>query len=69
MRIRILRGCGASGRSLVAGRVYAVPADVSRADADLLIRLGKAEKAAAPDPEPEPEPAPKPSRRGAKDAG
>jgi hypothetical protein len=41
--IRVLRGCGASGRSLVAGTVYAVPGDVSEADALLLVQLGKAE--------------------------
>ena len=43
--IRILRGCGASGVSLEAGNVYAVPAEVSDADADILCRLGKAEEA------------------------
>lgn len=41
--IRILRGCGASGQSLEAGRVYAVPSEVSASDAALLVRIGKAE--------------------------
>ena len=43
--IKVLRGCGASGKSLTAGTVYSVPAQVSQKDADLLIRLGKAEPA------------------------
>lgn len=41
--IKILRGCGASGKSLSAGTVYAVPAQVSEADAMLLVMLKKAE--------------------------
>lgn len=41
--IKVLRGCGASGVSLTAGTVYAVPAQVSEADAMILIRLKKAE--------------------------
>lgn len=40
--IKVLRGCGASGQSLAAGTVYAVPAQVSESDALLLVRLGKA---------------------------
>lgn len=43
--IRILRGCGASGQSLGAGIVYAVPAEVSEKDAAILVRMGKAEPA------------------------
>jgi len=44
--VKILRGCGATGgQSLLAGRTYAVPSEVSEKDADLLIRLGKAEVA------------------------
>ena len=43
--IRILRGCGASGQSLSAGRTYTVPGEVSRRDAELLVRLGKAQAA------------------------
>lgn len=50
--IKVTRGCGASGKSLVAGTVYAVPGDVSRADADLLIRLGKAQAAVMEPPAP-----------------
>ena len=46
--IRILRGCGASGgASLQSGRVYSVPEEVTRADAELLVRLGKAERTEA----------------------
>ena len=44
--IRILRGCGASGVSLAAGTVYTVPSEVSDRDADILVRLGKAEAVA-----------------------
>lgn len=43
--IKVLRGCGASGASLTAGTVYAVPGDVSAADAAILVRMGKAEVA------------------------
>lgn len=43
--IKTLRGCGASGVSLAAGTVYAVPGEVSAADAAILVRLGKAEPA------------------------
>lgn len=46
--IKVTRGCGASGRSLQAGTVYTVPAQVSEADASLLVRLGKAELYEAP---------------------
>lgn len=52
--IKVLRGCGASGQSLQAGVIYAVPDAVSEKDAALLIRLGKAEAAeteAAPAPQ------------------
>ncbi|MEW5708774.1 MAG: hypothetical protein AB1830_07705 [Pseudomonadota bacterium] len=45
--IRILRGCGASGRSLAAGTVYRVPEEVGAEDAAALVRLGKAEACAA----------------------
>lgn len=41
--IKIIRGCGASGQSLQAGRVYAVPGEVSERDAHLLVQIGKAE--------------------------
>lgn len=41
-QIKVTRGCGASGKSLVAGKVYTVPEQVSEADARLLIVLGKA---------------------------
>lgn len=40
--IQVLRGCGASGVMLEAGRTYAVPGEVSESDASLLIRMGKA---------------------------
>lgn len=43
MQIKILRGCGASGKSLEAGRIYSVPDEVSGRDAEILTRLGKAE--------------------------
>ena len=43
--IRILRGCGASGQSLTAGCTYTVPGEVSLRDAELLVRLGKAQEA------------------------
>lgn len=47
--IKVLRGCGATGgKSLAAGTVYAVPGEVSDADAGLLIRLGKAEAVETP---------------------
>lgn len=55
--IRILRGCGASGVSLAAGTVYTVPGEVSERDADILVRLGKAEAVAAPAAPVEAEPA------------
>lgn len=48
--IRILRGCGASGQSLTAGRTYTVPGEVSLGDAELLVRLGKAQEVTAPAP-------------------
>ena len=62
--IRIIRGCGASGASLLAGKVYAVPAEVSDADAGILVRLGKAEPAEAVEAVPD-----APTRRKAKDQG
>lgn len=40
--IRTLVGCGASGASLTAGKVYAVPAQVSDKDARILITVKKA---------------------------
>lgn len=40
--IRTLVGCGASGASLTAGMVYAVPAQVSAKDAEILIKINKA---------------------------
>ena len=46
--IKVLRGCGASGASLTAGTVYAVPGEVSAADAAILVRLGKASPAEVP---------------------
>ena len=48
--IRILRGCGASGQPMEAGRVYSVPGEVSEADAAILVRMGKAEAAEKPKP-------------------
>ena len=48
--IRILRGCGASGTSLTAGTVYAVPGEVSDTDAAILVRMGKAEQCEQPAP-------------------
>ena len=41
MKIKCLSNVGASGASLEAGKTY----DVSNSDGDLLIRIGKAEKA------------------------
>tara|TARA_B100000927_G_C16425456_1_gene453231 strand:- start:944 stop:1156 length:213 start_codon:yes stop_codon:yes gene_type:complete len=41
MKIKCLANVGASGASLEAGKTY----DVSNSDGDLLIRIGKAEKA------------------------
>lgn len=62
--IRILRGCGASGRSLASGTVYAVPGEVSERGADILVRLGKAEPAKLPAAKPAaPDAAPAASRR------
>ena len=43
--IKPLVGCGASGQSLIAGQVYTVPDDISLADAEVLIRMGKVEPA------------------------
>lgn len=40
--IKVIEGCGASGKSLHAGTVYAVPGDVSESDAVILVRVGKA---------------------------
>lgn len=48
--IKVLRGCGASGKSLAAGTVYAVPGEVSDEDARILVRMGKAEACARPPP-------------------
>lgn len=43
--IRILSNCLASGQPLEAGRVYRVPAEVSQADAEVLLRMGRAVEA------------------------
>jgi hypothetical protein len=40
--IRVLVGCGASGKSLAPGTVYTVPDEVSHDDAALLVRIGRA---------------------------
>lgn len=46
--IKVLTGCGASGKSLAADTVYTVPGEVSEADAALLVRMGRAELAEIP---------------------
>lgn len=56
--IKVLRGCRASGKGLAAGTVYAVPGEVSAADAGILVRMGKAEAAQAA-----PATCPKPARK------
>lgn len=49
--IRIVRSCLATGGVLVAGKVYAIPSEVSENDAGILVRMGKAERVAgAPAP-------------------
>jgi hypothetical protein len=40
--IRVLVGCGASGKSLEPDTVYTVPDEVSHEDAALLVRIGRA---------------------------
>lgn len=51
-RIKTTRNCNASGKSLAAGQVYKVPADVSADDAKVLISMGKAVPAGgSPKPE------------------
>lgn len=42
--IRIVRSCLATGGVLVAGKVYAIPSEVSENDAGILVRMGKAER-------------------------
>lgn len=42
MNVRITRNTSASGVSLAAGTVLAVPKDLSEPDARVLVRLGKA---------------------------
>jgi hypothetical protein len=60
--LRILANCLASGQPLEAGRVYRVPADISQADAEVLLRMGRAIEAKLTQT-PTPAPAPKRSRR------
>lgn len=43
--IRVITGCAASGVHLEAGRVYAVPSEVSAEDAAVLVRMGRAQEA------------------------
>lgn len=43
MSIKVIRSCGASGVMLEAGRIYAVPDEVSARDAAILVRMGKAQ--------------------------
>lgn len=43
--LRILANCLASGSPLEAGRLYAVPTEVSTADAEVLVRMGRAVEA------------------------
>ena len=43
LAILVLDGCGASGVSLAERAIYSVPDEVSLRDAELLIRMGKAE--------------------------
>lgn len=64
--IRVLRSCGASGQSLAAGTVYAVPGEVSERDAGILVRMGKAEQCEQPAP-PAAKPEPARARRKADD--
>lgn len=44
--LRINANCLASSQPLEAGRVYQVPADVSREDAEALVRMGRASEVA-----------------------
>lgn len=46
-KIKALRDVRVTGKSLIAGKTYAVPGDVSIEDATELIILGKAVEAAA----------------------
>lgn len=62
-RIRIERGCLAAGQALLAGSEYDVPAQVSEADALLIVRIGKAQFVEVTEA---PAPAEKPPRRTAK---
>lgn len=42
-KIKVTRGCSASGKSLEAGKIYSVPEDISEVDAAILISMKKAE--------------------------
>lgn len=42
MRLLILSNCAAGGAHLAAGTVYAGPADLGAAHAELLLRMGRA---------------------------
>jgi len=42
-KIKVIRSCGASGKSLEAGKIYSVPEDVSEIDASILVTMKKAE--------------------------
>jgi hypothetical protein len=41
--IRILSSCLASGKYYEAGQIALIPGDISLLDADLLVRMGRAE--------------------------
>ena len=43
--IKITRGTRAASKPLAAGKTYKVPGDVSQADAQTLVQMGKAEDA------------------------
>jgi len=47
--IQIISKCAASGVHLEAGRVYAVPAEVTEHDAASLVRMGRAVGATLPE--------------------
>lgn len=61
--IRILSNCLASGQPLEAGRVYRVPAEVSQADAEVLLRMGRAVEVDGPAEQAEPETKPRTRRK------
>ncbi|MBT9168754.1 MAG: hypothetical protein DDT19_02102 [Syntrophomonadaceae bacterium] len=44
MKIKVLRGCGANGKSLEAGRIYSVPDEVSAEDANILLLMNLAKE-------------------------